>query len=131
MFHKTILLDTCALLWLAEGNRRIPESTLQVIEKASLVFVSAITAWEIGLKAERKQLLLPCEAAEWFQAVIDHHHIMVAPLAIDILMESNQLPWHHRDPADRFIIATAMKEKAAIVTADEKFEKYDVTLLAC
>ncbi|MFH1760736.1 MAG: PIN domain-containing protein [bacterium] len=46
-----------------------------------------------------------------------------------MLISANYLPCHHKDPADRFIIATALKEKAAVVTADERFKKYKVKVI--
>jgi PIN domain nuclease of toxin-antitoxin system len=50
-------------------------------------------------------------------------------LSVEILIAANALPWHHRDPADRFIIATARELKAAVVTADRRFPLYDIDVL--
>ncbi len=131
MFESKLVLDTCALLWLASGDKRLSPKTLTLIEGASLVFVSAISAWEISLKAERGQLSLPLPADEWFREVLNHHNLILAPLEVDILIGANRLPWHHRDPVDRFIIATAHTQKAAVVTSDRKFNNYDVRVLPC
>jgi PIN domain nuclease of toxin-antitoxin system len=129
MFEKALVLDTCALLWLARGDKRISREGLSAIQHCSIVFVSAISAWEIGLKAERKLIDLPMEPLTWFTSVLSHHHLALAPLDIDILIAANRLPWHHRDPADRFIIATAIKENAAVVTSDVRFEEYGVRIV--
>jgi len=131
MYDERLVLDTCALLWLASGNKRIPAEVLDTVEKASIVFVSAISAWEVSLKAARQQLRLPMTPANWFRRVIAHHNLVLAPLDIEVLTAANTLPWHHKDPADRFIIATALREKAAVVTADRRFDPYDVTVLRC
>lgn len=131
MYDERLVLDTCALLWLASGNKRIPPAVLDSVEKASLVFVSVISAWEVSLKAVRQQLQLPMEPASWFRRVMSHHNLVLSPLDIEILTAANTLPWHHKDPADRFIIATAVRENAAVVTGDSKFEPYDVTILPC
>ena len=131
MRDHRLLLDTCALLWLAAGDEALSKDTLDVIDRASIVLVSAISAWEISLKVAREKLQLATPAAEWFVDVLDHHKLLLAPLSIDVLTMANDLPWHHRDPADRFIIATAIQEHATIVTADAKRRAYDVKLLDC
>ena len=128
MFDGKLLLDTCALLWLASDDPHLSSAARQRIERASIVFVSAISAWEISLKVCRNALQLPLEAGDWFDRVCDNHNVTVAPLDTDILIASNNLPPHHKDPADRFIIATAVKEKTAIVTADRRFADYGVKI---
>ncbi len=130
MYDKKLVLDTCALLWLASGDKKLSKPALDSIEQASIVYVSAISAWEISLKAIQGKLELPLDAEEWFTSVVEHHKITIAPLEVTILIAANKLPRHHKDPADRFIIATAMKENAAIVTGDKRFRKYDVDLIS-
>ncbi len=129
MFKPVLMLDTCALLWLAAGNDRLSEHALRQIENASIVYVSAISAWEISLKYEKKQLILPMEAERWFSLALEKHFLTLYPLDVAILCMANRLPHHHSDPADRFIIATAMKEKATVVTADETFLKYNIDVI--
>jgi PIN domain nuclease of toxin-antitoxin system len=129
MYEKKLVLDTCALLWLASGSKELSKNALDSIEKASVVYVSAISAWEISLKDSRGELSLPLDVMEWFWKVIENHNLTLAPLDIDVLVSANRLPWHHRDPADRFIIATAKREEAAVVTADRRFEKYGLKVL--
>ena len=129
MFEKRLLLDTCALLWLVSGDKKISKTALLQIDNTSIVYVSAISAWEISLKYERKKLVLPLEAEEWFYNTIKKHSLVLVPLDISILCSANKLPLHHKDPADRIIIATAIKEKATIVTGDDKFLKYDVKVI--
>ncbi len=92
--------------------------------------MSPISAWEIDLKATRGALELPLPAEEWFNEVVAAHGLTLSPLGVDVLTLANRLPWHHKDPADRFIIATAVKEDAAVVTADRRFSKYKVRVLA-
>lgn len=65
----------------------------------------------------------------WFRKVIELHNIHIVNLSIDILIAANKLPWHHRDPADRFIISSAIQENATIVTGDQKFSKYDIDVI--
>jgi len=129
MREKALILDTCGLLWLASGDNALSKGTLDIIERAAVVYVSAISAWEVSLKSAQGGLVLPLDPLDWFKRTIENHHLVVAPLDIDILVAANKLPWHHRDPADRFIIATALRENMAVVTADARFASYGVRVV--
>ena len=129
MFEPVLVLDTCALLWLTSGSPDLSEDALSQIENASIVYVSAISGWEISLKFEREQLILPLEPEEWFSLALEKHSLTLYPLDLAVLCLANKLPPVHRDPADRFIIASAVREKAAVVTADENFRKYGIKVI--
>ena len=130
MPERTLVLDTCAFIWLATGAPELSREARSAIDEADTVWVSAISAWEISLKVAHETLELPSPVAEWFPRVVDHHHLSLAALSVDVLIAANELPWHHRDPADRFIIATSRSLGAAVVTADRRFRQYDVRALA-
>jgi PIN domain nuclease of toxin-antitoxin system len=72
---------------------------------------------------------LPHAPLEWFEKVIEHHGLTVLPLALDVCITAAGLPPIHNDPCDRFIIATAKLNDLAVVTPDEHFEKYGLTVL--
>lgn len=129
MSESRLLLDTCALIWLVMSSDDLGPRARDAIEHASIVYVSAITAWEVSLKAARGALRLPSEPAAWFSLAIEQQQLTLAPLDVDILIAANALPWYHRDPADRFMIATAQKLGASVVTTDRLFDKYDVTVV--
>ena len=130
MSERNLVLDTCALIWLATDAPELSERSRAAIDRADMVWVSAISAWEISLKVAHATLALPMPPAEWFNRALDHHRLSLAALSVDVLVAANALPWHHRDPADRFIIATAQELGAAVVTADERFPRYDIEVLA-
>lgn len=125
---ESILLDTCGLLWLATGHRNLSKNAKIRINKANLLTISAISAWEIGLKTARGELELPEEPQTWFEQVVAHHDLRVYEISTDIAFQANRLPWHHRDPADRFIIATAFLYRMPIVTLDGNFAQYGVEI---
>jgi PIN domain nuclease of toxin-antitoxin system len=129
MRNPNLILDTCALLWLASGSDKISEKTLKQISSAEIVFISAISGWEISLKVAQGKLELPKEPKAWFETAIKSHNLFLTPLNMEILFEANKLPWHHRDPADRFIISTAIRENATVVTANKKFKLYNIDLI--
>ena len=122
----TLLLDTCALLWLASGDRALSEKARSLIEDAQVLYVSPVTAWEIAVKTAKGKIQLPLSPREWFDAVVRLYDITVLKLTADDMLKSAELPWLHKDPADRFIIATALKNGFMVVTADGNFGKYGV-----
>jgi PIN domain nuclease of toxin-antitoxin system len=129
MFEKCLILDTCAVLWLASEAKEISRDTLFKIDSAELVMISPISIWEISLKVEKGGIVLPIETNEWVERVIENHNLIVAPLDTNVMIRSCKLPWHHNDPADRFIIATAIQENATIVTSDKRFKDYGVKVI--
>jgi PIN domain nuclease of toxin-antitoxin system len=125
-----MLLDTCALLWLAGDQNRLSTETLRRIEGASIIYLSAISGFEIGLKHRDGKLALPLPPEAWLKGVSEHHGISVLDLDLDICVKASELPLIHRDPCDRFIIATALSKGLPVVTADKRFAKYGVAVLS-
>lgn len=130
MIEKKLVLDTCALLWLVSGDQKLSRAALAAIDRASVVYVSAISAWEISLKRARGELVLPMDPLEWFNLAMDKHSLVAVPVDASIACRANALPFHHRDQTDRFIIATSIELSSAVVTADANFEKYGIKVIA-
>lgn len=124
-----MILDTCALLWLAEGGGRLSDAALARIAAEPVVRVSAITGFEIGLKVARRKLTLPVPASEWLDAVVAHHRLAMVPLDMATCVAATELPPIHADPCDRFIIAAARHHHWPIVTADRMIARYDVEVI--
>ncbi len=129
MSELILFLDTCALLYLAAGSDRLSRHAISLLDSAGVVFVSPISAWEISLKVVRNQLILPIEPEVWFSDVVKHHRLEIYPLTPGILMATNRLPWHHRDPADRFIIASALEARATLITTDVVMRAYKTDII--
>jgi len=124
-----MILDTCALLWLAGGSKKLSRSTLRKINKAPAVYVSAISGFELSLKTSKGKLELPHPTGDWFGWVTEHHGLTVLPLELDVCIAAAELPPIHDDPLDRFIIAIAKLNDLSVVTAHDRFEKYGLTVL--
>ena len=124
-----MILDTCALLWLAEGGQRFSRRTFQAVQSSSELRVSAISAFEVALKVHTGQLKLPAPVAEWFDTVVANHGLIVLDLNRATCIRAAGLPMIHRDPCDRFIIAAAKNLDCEVVTSDERFTEYGVTTL--
>ena len=124
-----MLLDTCALLWLAGDQSRLSSSVVEKIDSAPVVSVSAISAFEIAVKTAKGKLELPMPVEEWWEKTVAHHHLDIIGVSDDILLRSVSLPHIHSDPADRIIIATAVLNNLTVVTADSRFKDYGVRVL--
>lgn len=138
---KALLLDTCAVIWLASGD--LSEATVSRIVEAGLkdgIHVSPASAWEVGMLARpkpgRSALAFLPDAKSWFTRFMAGPGIKAAPLTADIAIEASFLPGEiHGDPGDRLIIATARNMRLPILTRDEKIIAYaaagHVEVIAC
>lgn len=124
-----MLLDTCALLWLAQGGERLSEDTRLRLNREPVVYVSAISGFEIGVKLRKGKLELPAPPLEWFEKIVEHHGLNVIPLDLPICIRATELEPIHADPCDRLILATAKLRNLAVVTADPVFSRYGVEVL--
>jgi PIN domain nuclease of toxin-antitoxin system len=124
-----MILDTCALLWLASGDKKLSRAALKEINTAAAVYVSVISGFEIAIKAAKGKLKLPHPPQEWFEKVAEHHGLAILPLELNICIAAVQLPPIHNDPCDRFIIAAAKLHDLTVVTTDEQFKKYGVMVI--
>lgn len=119
--NEVILLDTHAAIWLITENADLGPRSRRMIRSAvddSALFVSAITFWEIALLGSRRRLRPSRSAAEQRTTVLNSG-IQELPITGEIAIlavELNNLPG---DPADRFIMATAIAHGATLMTADE------------
>ena len=94
-----------------------------------MVYVSTISLWEIARKVRKGTLELPLEPREWFDRVLEQHNLTLLPLSPETMFDAAELPEIHKDPADRFIIASALRENLPIVTSDANFPRYGVSCL--
>ena len=125
-----ILLDTCALLWLAADQKKLSVKAKKTIEiNSNALFVSSISAFEIAVKCRSHKMKLPLPVMQWFAEAIAFHGITEIPLNSDIAVHSAELPMLHNDPCDRIIIATAQLKGLEIVTSDNFISQYKVTIV--
>ena len=121
-----LLLDTCGFIWLSLGGGPLSKKTLALIDNADFVYVSSITAWEIGFLYSKQRIELPLEPEQWFKEICEQQNISPVNVTPEIGFKANTLPWHHKDPADRLILATALLNNLTVVTQDSFFSDYEV-----
>ena len=121
-----LLLDThAALWWLADDARVGRDAERQLSDETNRVLLSAAVIWEVAIKRSLGKLQAPADLA---QTLLDAG---AQPLAVtlDHAAGVEELPWHHRDPFDRLLVAQALAEGAVIVSQDVRLGQYGVSLL--
>ncbi len=117
-----ILLDTHVVVWAAAGDKKLGRKTRTLIEKhwaRQQVCVSAISFWEIGVLQLRRRLEIPTTARAWREQILNDGLLEVA-LDGEIALRTLDFSGLPEDPADRFIVASAIARNAVLVTADER-----------
>ncbi len=125
-----ILLDTHSWLWMqAEPERFSAEVQAMLADADSEVFFSAASAWEIAIKHSLGKLPLPMPATEYVTSRMTSNEVSPLPIQHLHALRVASLPFHHRDPFDRLLIAQAQIEGLPILTADPLFRAYDVEIV--
>ncbi len=119
-----LLLDTHVLIWWDEGARLTAQVT-DAIRGADQVYVSAATGWEIAIKASLGKLTTERRVAD----AVAESGFEELPIRLAHTEGVQGLPWHHRDPFDRLLVAQAVSERLTLVTRDRIFSKYGVKTL--
>jgi PIN domain nuclease of toxin-antitoxin system len=123
-----IVLDTHALVWWASADPQLSLPARKAIEAQAQdgeILVSAISAWEVAMLVKAGRLALTMDAMVWLDTVAQVPAVRFVPVDVRISVESVDLPGEfHKDPADRFIVATARHYSAPLVTADLKIRAY-------
>jgi PIN domain nuclease of toxin-antitoxin system len=121
------LLDTNVALWWFEGSNRLKKSLREALtDRTNAVFLSAVSTWEITIKAAVGKLRLPVEPKAYLAPRIARAGFTFLPIEAEHTYEVFSLPMHHYDPFDRLLIAQARIADLSIVTGDRSFARYDV-----
>jgi PIN domain nuclease of toxin-antitoxin system len=121
-----LLLDThAALWWLSDDHRFGDNAARKVTDDANQVLLSAAVVWEVAVKRSLGKL----EGPEDFVPALLQAGVQALPMDLQHAAAVEGLPWHHRDPFDRMLVAQASIEGAAIVSRDEALRPYGVTLV--
>ncbi|MEX2466845.1 MAG: type II toxin-antitoxin system VapC family toxin [Gemmatimonadota bacterium] len=120
-----LLLDTHVLIWWDAGAG-IEDAVERAIRSADQVYVSAVTGWEIAIKASLGRLRTTRRVEE----AAAESGFEELPVRLRHTQRYAALPWHHRDPFDRMLVAQAIDEGLTLVSKNEAIRGYQVPLLA-
>jgi PIN domain nuclease of toxin-antitoxin system len=125
-----LLLDTHTFLWFIEGNLNLSDAARNLIEdQGNQRFLSIASLWEISIKVSLSKLELRMTLTELVKREVYGNAIELLEIQPEHLDELAKLPFHHKDPFDRLMIAQSLAECVPMVTKDGAFESYPVTLL--
>lgn len=122
-----LLLDTCAVIFAANGTPMPAEAENTISEAAfdGRLYVSPMSAWEIGIGVAKNRLKLPLPPLEFFNKFLKFMEARLSAVSPDILIESSNLPGEtHKDPMDRILMATARNLDMIFVTRDQPILDY-------
>ena len=123
-----IVLDTHVWVrWLVAPSAQadpLPRALLDTIDTAEQVCVSVVSCWEVAMLVKRGRLELPMSVNEWCHEASVNSGIHCLPLTTGIALRSVHLSDVHRDPADRFIMATALEHRAQLLSLDQAIAAY-------
>ena len=124
-----LLVDTHAFLWFMAGDAKLSTTARRALEDdEGTWWLSAASVWELSIKASLKRLVLPAPVAEYVAEKVQMGlHVLSVEWVHAAAVE--RLPFHHRDPFDRLLVAQAQVERLAVVTGDSVFRRYGVRVV--
>ena len=126
----TLLLDTHALLWFLTNDSSLsPQARGAIEDPANVTHVSAVSVWEVAIKFALGKLKLPASYADIFPRQLELNGFALLSITPAHCTTLLTLPFHHRDPFDRLLLAQAKAEGMTLVTDDGQFGSYGVPLL--
>jgi PIN domain nuclease of toxin-antitoxin system len=124
------LLDTHTFLWFLSDSVELSATAKAVIEDPqNTIYLSMASVWEMAIKASIGKLELPLPAVTFVNQQLEANDIHLLDIKTQHLGIVETLPFHHKDPFDRLIIAQSISENLSLLSADNIFRRYPVTLI--
>ncbi|MEL6582027.1 MAG: type II toxin-antitoxin system VapC family toxin [Cyanobacteria bacterium J06621_12] len=123
----TTVLDTCALLWWSLKPEELSTPAKKAIakmEQSQDGMTSAMAIWEIAIKAKKQQLDLGIPLNKYIDRLEQSDVVTILDIEVDLLVESVEIDWFHRDPVDRIMVALATQYDAHLITKDKKIKEF-------
>lgn len=122
-----ILLDTHVFIWLDIAPEKLSATAKRlIIDPNQVLYLSLVSVWEMQIKMQLNKLSLHNGLRETIQAQQAINQVQLLPIRVDHVLALDMLPFHHRDPFDRLLIAQTHIEGYTLLTNDGDIEKYDV-----
>jgi PIN domain nuclease of toxin-antitoxin system len=119
-----VLIDTSVLIWWMTDVPKLSRLARTVLESNASALVSAVSLWEIGMKVRNRKLDLGVEFVDFVRAVESTAELTVLPVDLPTWLGVVELDWDHGDPADRIIVATALRHRATLVSSDRAIRAF-------
>ncbi|MCE7872255.1 type II toxin-antitoxin system VapC family toxin [bacterium CPR1] len=123
------LLDTCTFLWLIRGDSSLSVLARDaILDTTNEVYLSVVSAWEIGVKFGLGKLPLPSTPVPLVARQRQRHQLESLPLVEGAALTASSLPLHHRDPFDRLLVGQALHDGLTILSPDALLKPYSVSV---
>jgi PIN domain nuclease of toxin-antitoxin system len=119
-----VVLDTSALLYWTLDPAQLSSRAKQAIEQAERIVISSISVWEIALKVKRGKLVIPLTISDYVERLERLEALEILSVDVQTWLANLDLPWEHRDPADRTIVALANRFGCPLITSDRVITDY-------
>ncbi len=125
-----MLLDSQAFIWTHNEPHKLSNRVaMEILNPANTLFLSMASVWEIQIKIQIKKFKFKDPLADVIAEQQKVNSLRILPIILAHVLELEKLPFHHKDPFDRLLIAQANAEKMILVSSDSKFFAYPVNLL--
>ncbi|AMW29519.1 type II toxin-antitoxin system VapC family toxin [Arthrospira platensis] len=122
-----LLLDTHTILWFFMGNSRLSDKVRDLVEDGhNHKLISVATVWEMSIKQSQNKLTLEKTASDYIEEKIRLDDFELLPIQLNHLRILSSLPFYHKDPFDRLLIAQSMQENIPILSKDMAFNAYPI-----
>jgi PIN domain nuclease of toxin-antitoxin system len=122
-----VLVDTHAILWWIAGDERLSKRARKILEDPeNKRWVSIASLWEIAIKMSSGRLPAEGLTLGTIAGLLKAQQFAILPVRLEDLLRLELLPWLHRDPLDRLIVAQALEEGISLLTADGAMSQYPV-----
>ena len=122
-----VVLDTNVFLWILSGDEKLSAAAREVfLDDDTSPLVSAASIWEIMIKASLRKLSLPRAPGQFIKDQLQLNSCTLLDITVDHCAAVASLPFHHKDPFDRLIIAQSLAERLPVLSADRTWRKYGV-----
>jgi PIN domain nuclease of toxin-antitoxin system len=125
-----LLLDTCTFLWIASESPKVSKAAITAfLDRRNERYLSTASVWEIAIKYSTGKLKLPSRPERFIPQIRETSGIDLLDLDEDSALTVAKLPWIHRDPFDRVLVAQALVHGMTLLTSDDEIEQYAVRTL--
>ena len=125
-----LLLDSHALIWYVDQDHLLsPAAHAAITDPSNDLLLSAVSIWEVSIKVGLGKLLLSLPFRQWMSQAMADLGVAVLPITVEYADVQAGLPYHHRDPFDRLLVAQAQVETLSLVSNDRVFDQYGISRL--
>ncbi len=125
-----LLLDTHIFIWLQVALGNLSAQRIQMLKNnQNALFLSLASIWEMQIKIQNGKFSFPKSLSDIIKEQQTVNNLQILPVAAEHIYELDNLPFHHKDPFDRLLIAQAIVENYSLVTDDTNFSAYPIKII--